>query len=646
MIDREDFDAQDEEKVFPRVNPFRVTIWGRWRRNFRWGFQSFVALVTWPLLVCFRFLAAATNDFQWRISKRLSVVFRWWGRFWRRAMQVFRLDRALDRVDAAARSTKKLVRAIRVRTIGSPWLHQASKPLSARRRRLRQARNRRLRRLTRRLSDVLDFVGVWLRTREYRQLWLGMPGFMMMIPLVACAVRLPFQTSALTAKHYRLAANVAMEEQDLELAKLCFQKLSQLGHMNEMATLRAALFAASQGEWSEAYGKMQQIVSLSVDAASAEAHLWIAQAIAEGNIEQSNPDADKLLEQHLRGAIKTWPDDGAHLLLWLADVCRQSDRGQEASECLAKIEPTDLDLSGRSKMAEIHAVLGQRAEAYRLARSTIADLMAKDEQRRPLTPTDYLVWGASAELLGDIPGAADVILRGLQMHPDDATLHATAPLICATRYDLMPNYSEADKRRRVAFLEDLLEVSVDAEPCWTRIAVLVNDDFVGDKAQRLIDNARCPLPSRTQQALGDMAMSRGDRKAARQFYRDAVDQDQANHVALNNLAYLYAHVEPQRLPVALELANRAVVLSPQNSHYLETRGQIFLLLERWTAAIEDLSLALNGLPDNESEIHQALALALGRIGQSEQAQLHAEAAKRGSTNHNPHLLPFRGGLSE
>ena len=129
MIDREDFDAQDEEKVFPCVDPFRVTIVGRWRRNFRRRCQSFVALVSWPLRICFRFLAAATNDFRWRISKRLSAVFRWWGRFWRRAIQVSRLDRVDAATHTAARSVKELTRSVGIRTIGSPWLHQVSKPL-------------------------------------------------------------------------------------------------------------------------------------------------------------------------------------------------------------------------------------------------------------------------------------------------------------------------------------------------------------------------------------------------------------------------------------------------------------------------------------------------------------------------------------
>ncbi len=96
---------------------------------------------------------------------------------------------------------------------------------------------------------------------------------------------------------------------------------------------------------------------------------------------------------------------------------------------------------------------------------------------------------------------------------------------------------------------------------------------------------------------------------------------------VNNLAYLLSNHEPRDLNQALQTVNRAIQLQPENPHYLETRGQIYIEMERWQEAVTDLEVALNGLP-GKREIHASLAKAYQQLGDDGTARMHATQATR------------------
>ncbi|MCA9168250.1 MAG: hypothetical protein KDB23_11300, partial [Planctomycetales bacterium] len=114
---------------------------------------------------------------------------------------------------------------------------------------------------------------------------------------------------------------------------------------------------------------------------------------------------------------------------------------------------------------------------------------------------------------------------------------------------------------------------------------------------------------------------------ARSWYSRAVEIDPKQDAAVNNLAYLTAHSDPVDLDVALQLANQAVELDPDNSHYRETRGQILILLQQWQAAIDDLTKAVNGMP-TKWQIHESLSTAYAKTGNPTLAKAHAEQFRR------------------
>ena len=60
---------------------------------------------------------------------------------------------------------------------------------------------------------------------------------------------------------------------------------------------------------------------------------------------------------------------------------------------------------------------------------------------------------------------------------------------------------------------------------------------------------------------------------------------------------------------------------PENAHYRETRGQILIKLQRWSDAVRDLELALNGMPESQP-IHRSLAEAYEQLGDATLAAAH------------------------
>ncbi len=83
--------------------------------------------------------------------------------------------------------------------------------------------------LSRRLDVLGAFLGHWFHTRQYVLLIGGLPAVLFALPLVYCAVSLPFYGQAAKAQRYRRAAQEALQAKDLAAANLYYRKLTQLG---------------------------------------------------------------------------------------------------------------------------------------------------------------------------------------------------------------------------------------------------------------------------------------------------------------------------------------------------------------------------------------------------------------------------------
>ena len=112
---------------------------------------------------------------------------------------------------------------------------------------------------------------------------------------------------------------------------------------------------------------------------------------------------------------------------------------------------------------------------------------------------------------------------------------------------------------------------------------------------------------------------------ARTAYEQVHQLDPENLEIINNLAWMYTHVEPYDFDRALELANRAISAKPDHAGFRETRGQIYFRLKQWESAIADLEYALNGLighDEENAEIHMSLSKCYTEVGNERLASVH------------------------
>jgi tetratricopeptide (TPR) repeat protein len=117
----------------------------------------------------------------------------------------------------------------------------------------------------------------------------------------------------------------------------------------------------------------------------------------------------------------------------------------------------------------------------------------------------------------------------------------------------------------------------------------------------------------------------GEWERAKVYLQQALAKDPKNSIALNNYAWLIIQDPAGDLTAALDAANQAIDLKPEDFQYRETRGQVLVRLGRWREAVDDLEYAANGMPESK-EIHLSLAKAYDALGNSQLAQVHRRHA--------------------
>jgi len=130
------------------------------------------------------------------------------------------------------------------------------------------------------------------------------------------------------------------------------------------------------------------------------------------------------------------------------------------------------------------------------------------------------------------------------------------------------------------------------------------------------------VPGISEVFQGVAAEQRGDVDAAVSHYEAAVRAGDRTAVAANNLAWIYAG-RRTHLDRALEVAKRAVELSPRDAGILDTLGFVHLQRREYTDAVKILeharSLALGDRTPELPQIEQHLRTAYISSGQPELA---------------------------
>jgi cellulose synthase operon protein C len=124
--------------------------------------------------------------------------------------------------------------------------------------------------------------------------------------------------------------------------------------------------------------------------------------------------------------------------------------------------------------------------------------------------------------------------------------------------------------------------------------------------------------------LGNLREKQGNYSEAKRLYLLAADGDH-NGISYNNLAWLAA-LKDGKVEEALEYANHAIALKPDQADFLDTRGMIYLAAGKRELALDDLQKAVANDPLSPFK-HYHLAQAFLAINNKEKARESLETAK-------------------
>lgn len=287
----------------------------------------------------------------------------------------------------------------------------------------------------------------------------------------------------------------------------------------------------------------------------------------------------------------------------------------------------------------------------------------------------------------DLPGALEVVNRGLQLHGNSASLLEIKGALHQQQGDpsaaeaafvrlasiapergntlLWRHYMNTNRDQARKLVEDLLRSQSGQEYPYLLAASLHMAAGDSDTATNLLQQGitRLQRPSRLQLqlatifeqlqqgeraeqlyqrilrsdptfapvhvAMGTLAERRGNKGAARDHYQNALGHDRDNVIALNNLAYILADNFGEDRQ-ALDFAMRAYQLRPNDPRIMDTLGYILVKNDRAQDALNLLQQAHNLLPDIPVvAIH--LAQAKIALGDKEAARTLLEQVRDGTS---------------
>jgi predicted Zn-dependent protease len=470
----------------------------------------------------------------------------------------------------------------------------------------------------------------WLASRKYRYLLGGLPAIVIASAFLLLLGRLPLYSSHAKAQHYRRAIHNAIVDKNLQNIALFHRKLTQISARENVAVdYESAVGLYESGQRDEAVRRMKAIAPL--DKPGFEpAHVWLANHL----LEQPPSQQDKVqIVTHLRHALSLQPDR-VGVAMCLAEQYRNAGRVDLALEILGRYEGTIKEPSTLVQFAELYQACGRQSRAIAIAQeisSTLRPSQLKElENERVLPVREYVAWAYAEQIRGNGRESLRILELAQQRYPNEKLivefLHMSQLIASFSKHDPTWPVNNADKIEMLLKNENLRDQVV------MKLSLLLNSNPNTEPLRQLlfrhVEAADSPhVPIVVHEELAKATLRAGDMAGAQKCFENMIVVDPRNGIAHNDLAWLLAHHEPVDLPRALQLAERALEISPGNVRFHDTRGHILAKLNRWPDAVAELELAVNGLPNNR-HTHSVLAAGYEKLGNLGLAAAHRKLSDR------------------
>ncbi|MFK7734993.1 MAG: hypothetical protein AB8B50_03130 [Pirellulaceae bacterium] len=476
----------------------------------------------------------------------------------------------------------------------------------------------------------VQFPWLWLVSRPFLGLVIAFPGILALSAiflLIANGVRQP---TTVSSSSYRKSVKRAVNDSDFDQARFFAMLAVRENPKSADDLFNRGIVEVEAGELVASRDFMKE-AALGLN--SERAAIWLAENAGDrAQIDRWDEKQKQDYIQWLEVALATNPTS-VNTVKALADAQRSAGRLAEAYETLLTIEGNDSSIGLLLLVMENE--LGFPGKADQRAKSEIE----KNEQLLKDVPGRVDTRINTAKMLVFLKkeeDAARLLKAGLKQRPgaqDEGKLRRSL----ADAYVLIANKIARQDRTARGLMQrlKLIQAAVGSDP--SSPAVLDALTKVCAEAAASEDNEVAVLREAVVRGvsgdaahfvLGTLALMEGNPKEALTHLEVAQQSTPNLPSVLNNLAYAMCQSEDADLERALELSNAAVRLTQGNPYALETRGQIYLKLEKWREAVVDLEGALE-----EAELRKlvrpGLALAYDNLGKPRIAKRHRDLHARG-----------------
>ncbi|MCA9200205.1 MAG: hypothetical protein KDA87_21850 [Planctomycetales bacterium] len=487
--------------------------------------------------------------------------------------------------------------------------------------------------------SLCEFGVLWLLSRCFRHLLLGLPVVMFVTILAVTAVVWASRSEFELVQRYQRQAADAAAADDVATAELCFRKLEQLGAVSPRIQFQRAIALDNQGKSQQAKRLMRQLAAES-RAAFPEARIWLVQRFLDQD--EWDSEAVRDAETQLASLLQTLPESAelVHLSAMLLAKTGQWDRAIRTAERTdsEKIRPSQLALQMKLflRQGNVQAASGCAQQLQQRIQETSSDGM--------FNPDQYQLLAEACRVRQDIAGLLNWVRQARTAYPGHAGLaeyqqQLVDEYLSWANSDpwLLPLDDPGEAAEDLAeFIADAIAENLQRLP--DRIKQLYGLVARGGFRQRLAQQIAIRLhPS--EEGAAELFVSIGRIHEANQqwdesanWYQRAIEFDSNHLVAWNNLANL-ANLRPNvtrdELAAALSQVNSVVDVSPENAFFRDTRGQLLVRLGEYSLAVTDLEFAINGIADPQvrRSTHRALSTAYSHLGDFELAKHHSMVSK-------------------
>jgi len=412
-------------------------------------------------------------------------------------------------------------------------------------------------------------------------------------------------------------------EQEDNSTILCLEALLALQPENMAIRYQYARFLESKKQFDDARALLDGLISLEDDTPSHdEAHWLVGKRLWLGR--DGDPAKAEEAMQHLKKAVQLNPKNEFF----------QADLGTayfESGNFVDALTPIQLGVRVKPELAVLLAqkILSANKntamDLLRRAESPLLGKLASDPGNEFLIRTVATI----QVLHGKFPEAAAQLQAALN--------EKSSPLLKKEFADVISLQIDALFQNPPVELQQILpliEKGLAVDPGNARLFTIMEKTMVLNSESRsaIKDKLNQLLVKGVSLALVHMMLGTDAHRAgrldlARLHFELAHRLNPQIPELCNNLAWYLANETPRDPQKALALANQAVQLQPNNTSFLDTRGQILALAGNWKDAVADLEKALTGLSGNAGT-HKSLALCYEKLGMSDLAELHRAISKK------------------